>query len=194
MLSYIQQHTDVWNGVTYWAGGPWWGPYIYSIEPENGVDKPQMNVLVQYLKPTTTDVQYDYAAITRLALPSDQATTVTNAINVGAQTEAEYVSSLFHQAANTTIPAVAVEASMYGAPGTADEVTLLATQFLPGQIGVALQHGFNPQVYASEALGLAFAFGNEAGDTAFADAYGPANPAIPNSVAGDLAFARAAQR
>ena len=67
MLTYIQQHTDVWEGVTYWAGGPWWPKdYIYLIEPENGVDKPQMTVLLQHLKPTTTDIQYGYAAITGL--------------------------------------------------------------------------------------------------------------------------------
>ena len=64
LLTYIQQHTDVWEGATYWAGGPWWGPYIYSIEPENGTDKPQMAVLVEHLKPTPTDIQYDFAAIT----------------------------------------------------------------------------------------------------------------------------------
>ncbi len=122
----------------------------------------------------------------------DQATEVTNAIDAGAQTEAKFISGLFLQAANTTIPAVAVEGSMYGALGTAAEITLLATQFLPGQLGVALQYGFNPQVYTSEALGLALAFGNATGDTSFADAYGPSNPALANSVAGELAFATAA--
>src|SRR6185312_4722238 len=49
MLTYIKQHTDVWSGVTYWAGGPWWGPYMFSIEPQNGIDKPQMGILVQHL-------------------------------------------------------------------------------------------------------------------------------------------------
>jgi endoglucanase len=47
MLSYMQQHTDVWQGVTYWAGGPWWGDYMFSIEPQNGVDKPQMAILTE---------------------------------------------------------------------------------------------------------------------------------------------------
>src|SRR5262249_48791652 len=48
-LGYIKQHTDVWSGVTYWAGGPWWGNYMFSIEPQNGVDKPQMGILLQHL-------------------------------------------------------------------------------------------------------------------------------------------------
>src|SRR5271166_4308304 len=93
---------------------------------------------------------------------------------------------------NTTIPAVAVEGSMYGAVGSSAEITKLATEFLPSQVAYALQHGFNPQVYASEALGLAFAFGNENGSSAFANAFGPANVSMPNSPAGDAAFAAAA--
>lgn len=192
MLTYIQQHTDVWEGVTYWAGGPWWGDYMYSIEPENGMDKPQMKILVEHLKPAAGDVQYDYAAITRLTLPLDQATTVANAIDSDTQTEAQYVSGLLSQVSSTTIPAVAVEATMYGALGTSAEVTSLVTQFLPEQVTFAMQHGFNPEVYASEAVGLAFAFSNETGGTAFADAYGPSYLAMPNSTAGDLAFATAA--
>lgn len=47
-LSYMNQHTDVWQGVTYWAGGPWWGSYMYSIEPQNGHDKPQMAILQSF--------------------------------------------------------------------------------------------------------------------------------------------------
>ena len=53
-LTYMTQH-PVWQGVTYWAGGPWWGNSWTSIEPANGVDRPQMNVLEQHL-PHPTDV------------------------------------------------------------------------------------------------------------------------------------------
>lgn len=45
-LKYIQEN-DV-NG-TYWAGGPWWGNYPLSVEPSNGMDKPQMEILQRYL-------------------------------------------------------------------------------------------------------------------------------------------------
>ena len=48
MLSYMTQHSDVWQGGTYWAAGPLWGNYMFSAEPSNGVDKPQMTVLEQY--------------------------------------------------------------------------------------------------------------------------------------------------
>lgn len=45
-LKYLQDNCV--NG-TYWAGGPWWGTYPLSIEPANGVDKPQMGVVKKYL-------------------------------------------------------------------------------------------------------------------------------------------------
>jgi endoglucanase len=49
MLGYMQQHTGAWQGMTFWSGGPWWGNYQFSIEPQNGVDKPQMGILLQHL-------------------------------------------------------------------------------------------------------------------------------------------------
>jgi hypothetical protein len=139
---------------------------------------------------SVSQIENDYLAITRSALAPDQATAIVNAINAGTQTEAQYVNGLISQVANTTIPAVAVEATMYGAVGSSAEITLLATQYLPPQVAVATALGLNPIVYSSEALGLAFAAGNENGSTAFATQFGPS--AMPNSVAGDAAFAAAA--
>jgi aryl-phospho-beta-D-glucosidase BglC (GH1 family) len=50
MLDYMGQHSGVWQGVTYWSGGSSWPPdYMFSIEPQNGVDKPQMKILVDHL-------------------------------------------------------------------------------------------------------------------------------------------------
>jgi len=94
--------------------------------------------------------------------------------------------------ANTTIPAVAVEASMYGATGTSAEIASLVTNFLPAQVANAIANGYNPQIYACETLGLVFAFGNETGSMAFANNYGPSNAVMPNTTAGDAAFAEAA--
>ncbi len=94
--------------------------------------------------------------------------------------------------AHTSIPAVAVEGSMYNAVGSAAEITKLVTEFLPAQVANAINNGFNPQVYACESLGLAFAFGNENGGMAFATNFGPSNAAMPATTAGDAAFAAAA--
>ena len=35
MLGYIQANADVWEGWTWWAAGPWWGPYMFTLEPPN---------------------------------------------------------------------------------------------------------------------------------------------------------------
>ena len=137
-------------------------------------------------------IQNDYLAITRASLSLNQATTVANSINLGTQTVTQYVNSLLSQVANTTIPAVAVEASMYGATGTSATITSLTTNFLPPQLANAAHFGLNQLVYGCEALGLTFAFGNESGGTAFANNFGPSNSAMPNTAAGDLAFAMAA--
>src|SRR5208337_344645 len=88
--------------------------------------------------------------------------------------------------------AVAVEASMYGVVGSSAEITKLNSQFLPAQVSFALTYGYNPQVFATQALGLAFAFGSETGSTAFANNFGPSNAAMPNSATGDAAFSAAA--
>src|SRR5260370_36287507 len=118
---------------------------------------------------SATTIENDYLAITRTALPLDQATIIVSEIAAGTQSETQYVISLLAQVVNTTIPAVAVEASMYERVGTSAEVTLLATQFLPGQAMYASQHGYDVQVFVSESLGLTFAFCNENGGTAFSN-------------------------
>ena len=67
---------------------------MFSIEPEGGVHKPQMAILLKHLTPAPTSlppptaedlhaVQEAHFGIVRVALPLDQATTVANAINAG---------------------------------------------------------------------------------------------------------------
>ncbi|MDB4937615.1 MAG: hypothetical protein JWP87_4587 [Labilithrix sp.] len=50
MLDYMMGASDVLVGWTYWAAGPRWNPdYIFSVEPKNGVDRPQLTRLQPYL-------------------------------------------------------------------------------------------------------------------------------------------------
>lgn len=43
--------TTVWRGWTYWAAGAWWAAsYPMSIQPRDGVDKPQTAVLKKYFQ------------------------------------------------------------------------------------------------------------------------------------------------
>jgi len=49
-LDHLKSNADVWAGWVWWAAGPWWGSYMYSIEPAGSTDKPQMAVLKPYLQ------------------------------------------------------------------------------------------------------------------------------------------------
>ena len=51
-LKYITANSDVWQGVTEWSAGPWWGNYQYTLEPTQLTDtgttaynQPQMTQL-----------------------------------------------------------------------------------------------------------------------------------------------------
>jgi hypothetical protein len=67
--------------------------------------------------------------------------------------------------------AMAVDSLMFGVTDNVTELTKLATQFLPPQVANAVANGFNPTVYAAEALGLALAGGNGTSN-AFATDFG----------------------
>lgn len=49
MLAYMTANSDVWTGWTYWLGGAWASHDPFSIQPVNGADRPQMQVLQPYL-------------------------------------------------------------------------------------------------------------------------------------------------
>ena len=59
MLQYMDANSDVWLGWTWWSGGPWWGEYMFTLEPQNlgqsnEVDRPQLAVIEPYLLPEPT--------------------------------------------------------------------------------------------------------------------------------------------
>jgi aryl-phospho-beta-D-glucosidase BglC (GH1 family) len=50
MLNYIDANDDVWLGWAWWAAGPWWGNYMFTLEPTNlgqasQADRPALGVL-----------------------------------------------------------------------------------------------------------------------------------------------------
>ncbi|KAJ3047745.1 hypothetical protein HK097_011246 [Rhizophlyctis rosea] len=49
-LQYLDDNSDVWIGWTWWAAGPWWGDYMYSVEPTSVTsgDKPQTSSLKKF--------------------------------------------------------------------------------------------------------------------------------------------------
>jgi endoglucanase len=49
LLTYAMQQTDVLEGWTWWAGGPWWGEYMFTLEPSGTTERPQWSLLSPYL-------------------------------------------------------------------------------------------------------------------------------------------------
>jgi endoglucanase len=54
VLADLSANRDVWLGWTYWAGGPWWGDYSFTVEPKDRRDRPQMSVLSRFFAKTAT--------------------------------------------------------------------------------------------------------------------------------------------
>jgi endoglucanase len=54
MLRFMTEGHDVWLGWTYWAAGPWPRSYFTSVQPVEGRDTPQMQLLMKHVGPAPT--------------------------------------------------------------------------------------------------------------------------------------------
>jgi hypothetical protein len=66
MLNYMEANDDVWLGWTWWAAGPWWGNYMFSIEPTNlgqpnQADRPALAVLQSHFAVAQQNLPGDYS-------------------------------------------------------------------------------------------------------------------------------------
>lgn len=50
VMATVKANASLWLGWTYWAAGPLWGNYMFTLEPDHGHDRPQMDVLEKYLE------------------------------------------------------------------------------------------------------------------------------------------------
>jgi endoglucanase len=53
MLAYMRAHSDIWLGATYWDAGAQ-SSFVFSIQPTNGVERPQMAVLRSFIPTADT--------------------------------------------------------------------------------------------------------------------------------------------
>ncbi|MEO5804648.1 MAG: glycoside hydrolase family 5 protein, partial [Verrucomicrobiota bacterium] len=49
ILTHITVNADVWLGWTWWAAGPYFTSYMFSLEPVGGVDRPQTPILKNFI-------------------------------------------------------------------------------------------------------------------------------------------------
>lgn len=50
MLDSLAEDSDVWLGAIWWAAGPWWADYMFSIEVPDGVAvEPYLPILQEYV-------------------------------------------------------------------------------------------------------------------------------------------------
>jgi len=46
----MEKDRNVWAGYTWWSAGPWWGEYMFTLEPKNSQNRPLMTTLQPFLQ------------------------------------------------------------------------------------------------------------------------------------------------
>ncbi|KAL4744958.1 hypothetical protein BDW72DRAFT_211897 [Aspergillus terricola var. indicus] len=85
MLVFLDEASDVWLGALWWAAGPWWGDYIFNLEPPSGV---AFQEYLEILKPYFSDREGSVTTTTtttatRTTLTTTTTTTTTSATATG---------------------------------------------------------------------------------------------------------------
>eukprot|EP00041_Stephanoeca_diplocostata_P012587 m.210680 g.210680 ORF g.210680 m.210680 type:complete len:381 (-) comp19015_c0_seq2:121-1263(-) len=80
MLAFLARNADVWDGWVWWAAGPWWGDYMFSLEPNPPcppTDQPQEVWLRPYIDDSAqhntapTDTMAAFKTLVDAASPAD---------------------------------------------------------------------------------------------------------------------------
>lgn len=62
----MENNKEQWKGWVWWAAGPWWGDYMFSIEPDllGSKHKDQMLVLMAHMcPPETRSFEYESKSV-----------------------------------------------------------------------------------------------------------------------------------
>ncbi len=86
MLNYMQANSSAWLGWTWWAAGPWWGNYMFTLEPNhlgqpNQTDQPAMSVLASHVAGVYASGDVNHDAIVN---SQDLAVVTSNWLQTGA--------------------------------------------------------------------------------------------------------------
>ena len=78
MLSYMSDNSDVWMGAEWWSAGPWWGSYMYSLEPTDG---PAYSTYLPILKEYFVSNSGSSSASTTAAAASTSSTSTRSSVS-----------------------------------------------------------------------------------------------------------------
>lgn len=89
MLSYMSDNSDVWMGAEWWSAGPWWGDYMYSLEPTDGpAYETYLPILKEYFVSNSGSASTSASASTTTASATAAASTSTTSTSTTAAVEA----------------------------------------------------------------------------------------------------------
>jgi hypothetical protein len=110
MLAYLKQNCIP---ATYWAAGPGWGSYFLSVEPINGVERPQWPTLKKYINntsctaigPFTAPVATPAPTPTPTPAPTQPTASTGYTSDINNFTNADWLNGVYRKAAGFSIPA-----------------------------------------------------------------------------------------
>ncbi|KAJ5081216.1 hypothetical protein N7456_013454 [Penicillium angulare] len=91
MLDYLQDNSDVWLGASWWAAGPWWGTYIFSIEPPSGTAYTfYLDILSAYFPSSSSGSTTTSTATTSTSTKTATSTTSTGSTSTSTATASHW--------------------------------------------------------------------------------------------------------
>lgn len=172
MLSYMSENSDVWMGAEWWAAGPWWGSYMYSLEPTDG---PAYSTYLPILEKYFVDGTSSASTATKTAAQTsttnaaiEVTSTANGQVQIASSAEPSSSSSAAPVTAPTTLTSIPVEVpTATAAPTTlasAPSTTQAATQ-APSSSGSTSASGSVKKYYQCGGVNWTGATSCESGST-----------------------------
>ncbi|PYH99050.1 glycoside hydrolase [Aspergillus ellipticus CBS 707.79] len=80
MLDAMESNSDVWLGGMWWSAGPWWGDYIFSLEPSDGTAYEYYLELLEGYTPGSSGASTSASGTTTATATATKATSTTTAV------------------------------------------------------------------------------------------------------------------
>ncbi|KAI3027038.1 CAZyme family GH5 [Aspergillus niger] len=102
MLAYMSENSDVWVGASWWSAGPWWGTYMYSLEPTDGTAYSTYLPILEKYFPSGDASASSSASVSVAAATSTASTTPATQVEIASSSS----SSSANAASQTTLSKV----------------------------------------------------------------------------------------